>query len=144
MFKRILVPLDGSKMAEQALPYAKELAEKFDATVYLVRAIPKSDTPAAPLNVAAVEDREEEKAEKYLTRIENRLKRAGINVESEDIVGENATEVLLSAANEKKVDLIIGVSHGRSGLARTIFGSTIDDLVRDPAQPVLVIKGEEA
>ena len=143
MFKRILVPLDGSKLAEQALPYAEELATKFGATVYLVRAIPKPDVPAAPLNVAAVEDMAEQQAERYLDRIEKRLADANIKVETRDVVGQNATEVIKYVASEEQVDLIIVVSRGRSGLLRTIFGSTIDDLVRDPSQPVLVIKGEE-
>ena len=143
MFKRILVPLDGSKLAEQALPYAEELAGKFGSTVYLVRAIPKAITPAAPINVEAIEEKEEAKAERYLDRIEKRLTDAKIKLETREVYGDSAAEVIKYVAAEEKVDLIIGVTHGRSGIERFIFGSTIDDLARDPSQPVLVIKGEE-
>lgn len=143
MFKRILVPLDGSKLAEQALPYAEQVAAKFGATIILVRVVPKPDVPAAPLNVEAVEEKEEERAEHYLTRVEKRLTDSKLKVETREVVGENATEAILWLAGEEKVDLIVGVSHGRAGIARTIFGSTIDDLVRDPGQPVLVIRGAE-
>ena len=143
MFKRILVPLDGSKLSEQALPYALELAIKLGATVVLVRAVPKPDIPPAPLNIEAVEEKAEDTAERYLARVAKRFADSNIPVETRDVIGENATEVILWVAKEEKADLIVGVTHGRSGIARTVFGSTIDDLVRDPSQPVLVIKGEE-
>ena len=143
MFNRILVPLDGSPLAEQALPYAEDLATKLGATLYLVRAIPKPDRPAAPLNVEAVEEREEAKAERYLDRVATRLRGSNLSVETREVYGEDATEVILWVAKEEQCDLIVGVTRGRTGIMRTIFGSTMDDLIRDPNQPVLVIKGEE-
>ncbi|MDA1036185.1 MAG: universal stress protein [Chloroflexi bacterium] len=141
MFKHILVPLDGSKLAEEALPYAISLATQYEAKVLLVRAIPKTGVPAAPLNVAAVEKAEEEEAATYLLSITNRVRSSGVVVESLEEVGENASEVLLEIAQREGIDLIVGVSRGRSGLSRTVYGSVIDDLARDPRQPVLVIKG---
>ena len=142
MFKCILVPLDGSKLAEEALPYAESLAKQYGAKLLLVRAIPKHDTPAAPLNVAAVEKADQQEASDYLRDLVSRVSGAGVDVQSLEEVGENASQVLLEVAEREGVDLIVGVTRGRSGLARTVYGSVIDDLVRDPRQPVLVIKGD--
>jgi nucleotide-binding universal stress UspA family protein len=141
MFKKIVVPLDGSKLAEQALPYAESLANAYGATLIFVRVIPRFSTPAAPLNVAAVDKQLEDEAATYLEAIHARVSAGGIPVETHNVVSESASEALLSVAHEQGAELIVGVSNGRSGIARTIFGSTIDDLVRDPGQPVMVING---
>ena len=145
MFKHILVPLDGTKTAEQALAYAVSLAKQYEAKLLLVRAIPEPDVPAAPLDVAAVRGEEGRRARGggYLREMVSKVRSPGVTVDSQESLGGNATEVILAIAEKEGVDLIVGVSRGRSGLARTIYGSVIDDLVRDPRQPVLVVRATD-
>ena len=141
MFTHILVPLDGSKLAEQALPYAESLATQYGAKLLLLRVTPQPGLPAAPLNVSGVEEPEIREAVSYLRAMVGRISSTGVTVHSKEEIGQNASQVILDVAARDGVDLIVGVSHGRSGVARTVHGSVIEDLARDPGQPVLVIKG---
>jgi nucleotide-binding universal stress UspA family protein len=143
MFERILVPLDGSKMAERALPVAEAIAGKFDATLILVRAVIRPRVRRVPLNAAAFRRQQMIDVEHYLRSVQGQFAGTRSKVEVLGVEGDSVTEVLLRVAREREVDLIVGVTQGRSGLSRMIHGSTIEDLVRDPTQPVLAIRGEE-
>ncbi|MCK9520535.1 MAG: universal stress protein [Dehalococcoidia bacterium] len=143
---RILVPLDESELAEQALPWAAELARGLACDVHLVvvwtlderiwmrAGIDPGDSPAR-ISEALVE---------YLQRAAEHPSLAGLNVTLETRMG-NVAEQLAQVATEGDTRLIALTSHGEGGLKRWIQGSVADELVRSVSIPVLVVRpGEEA
>ena len=151
MFETILVPLDGSELAEAALPIAKELKDKFGSRVILVQAVEPSshrlaqapgffESPAAA--AAQVEmleqaiDAERDDAKSYLDQTADKL---GDGVEAY-IVEDDPKDAIVSIAKDKGVTLIIMSSHGRGGLGRIVFGSVADAVLRSNEIPVLLLR----
>jgi nucleotide-binding universal stress UspA family protein len=142
MYRKILVPLDGSKVAEGALPHAKDLAYSEGAELILltVSANPAldfafSDPGAAQSAIAE----QEERGKKYITEIEEQLKSAGFKTSTLLRVGSVA-EVILGVAEELQVDVIAMSTHGRTGPARWLLGSTAERVVHNSKVPVLLIR----
>jgi nucleotide-binding universal stress UspA family protein len=136
--KTILVPLDGSVLAETALQPALDLARDYHAKVVLVRAaeghtLPMSDPTDA--QVEAVRG-----AEGYLAGARERLGRAGLaDVETAVWYGPPA-EAIVEAARYRDADLIVMSSHGRSGLERLVLGSVAETVLRSTETPTLLIR----
>jgi len=145
MYKRILVPLDGSRLAEQALEDAKAvISSKKDCLITLFRVV--EPLLAAQLvdyvNVEeyrVAEDRNEAETKDYLVNMAEELTRAGMRVEVELIVGGAADSAILDYAKENKIDLIVMTTHGRSGVHRWIFGSVAQRVLRHSPIPVLIV-----
>jgi nucleotide-binding universal stress UspA family protein len=139
--ERIVVPLDGSALAEAALPEAERLARTMDGSLLLVRAV----VPAAlvyggeglPGALPALEDMEAE-AKHYLERVAERIRERGVEVGVAVAVGVPA-EVILDLA-DNGANLVVMTTHGRSGLDRAVFGSVADAVVRRGELPVMVIR----
>ena len=157
MFKNILVPLDGSDVAEVALDTASGMAKSLNAHVSLVRvvdvsAITRSMVPASGEMGVITQDIQDmideaigaelKGAEDYLNEAAQKLKTAGVDVSTQVRQGIPGEE-LLEAINESGVDVACIATHGRSGIKRTIFGSVADHLIRESGKPVLVIKAHE-
>jgi len=144
-YKRILVPLDGSQLAEQALEDAKAVVSgKEDCLITLLRVVEPllRDWLVDYVNVEEYKDAEkryESDAKDYLINIAKELTRAGMRVEVELIVGGAADSAILDYAKENKIDLIIISTHGRSGVRRWIFGSVTQRVLRHSPLPVLVV-----
>lgn len=141
MFQKIMVPLDGSKLAEQAIPHAVSLASKTGAKVILVRAmLLPVISPAAwtTIDIARIRDDEEQAVTSYLAELCHKLEEENLRVASVALEGE-AAQVLLDVAEEKNVDLIVMTSHGRTGLNRWLFGSVAEKVVRHAPCPVLTV-----
>ncbi|HET7037261.1 MAG TPA: universal stress protein [Thermomicrobiaceae bacterium] len=146
--QRLLVPLDGSALAERALPMALELARASDATVHLVRVVEPSRRLLAatvgaaayvpPSDSAEIEQEMIDEARAYLDSIARQQRRAGARVAWEVRTGPAAPEILRAAATSG-ADLVIVSSHGRGGLQRLALGSVADVLVRTGPAPVMVI-----
>ena len=140
-FKTILVPLDGSSLAESALPRAMTFA-KDGARLILVRAAEAHTLPtadAAEAQVKVVRD-----ADDYLATVKTRLAKAGArDVETSVWYGPPA-EVIVEAARFRKADLIVMSSHGRSGLGRLVLGSVAETVLRATQTPILLIRDSEA
>jgi nucleotide-binding universal stress UspA family protein len=145
MYKRILVPLDGSELAEQVLPDITQLAGCTGAQVALVR------IPSEPLYDYLVPDPEvalemrrdiELGAETYLEEIASELRSMGLDVVYHVVWGAPVAATLLQVAQELEVDLIAMSTHGRSGLARLMIGSVADEVVRNSPVPVLLLRPE--
>jgi nucleotide-binding universal stress UspA family protein len=140
---RITVALDGSKLAEAAIPEAERLARTMGASLLLVRAV----VPAALVYGAEgvpgalpVLGEVENQARRYLERTAARLrKKRNVEVSLDVSVGA-AAEVILEASRRNQSDLISITTHGRSGLERVVFGSVADAVVRHSELPVLVIR----
>lgn len=145
----LLVPLDGSALAEQALPVALELARESGATVHLVRVVePYWRSLAAAMGVATayvppsdsaeVEQDMIDEARAYLDGIARQQRRVGARVAWEVRTGPAAPEIL-RAASTIGADLVIVSSHGRGGLQRLALGSVADVLVRTGPAPVMLV-----
>jgi nucleotide-binding universal stress UspA family protein len=144
MFRTILVPLDGSPFAEQALPWALCLARRAGAVLDLVRghvlyALTQPAAAWAPFDPAAEADcQQEERA--YLDAVARRLAAAATVPIRKTLVEGLETEGLLKRVQDGRADLVVMATHGRGPLGRFFFGSVADALVRGASVPVLLVR----
>jgi nucleotide-binding universal stress UspA family protein len=135
--KTILVPLDGSILAEGALQSAVSLARKERARLVLLRAAEAHTLPTADQVEAQVHVMRE--AEAYLAGVRDRVRAAGLaDVELVAWYGPPA-EAILEGARSRDVDLIVMSSHGRSGVASLVLGSVATSVLRGARVPLLLI-----
>lgn len=142
MFKRILVPLDGSALAETAIPVVARLARASGGTILLaqVAAIPVMyESYGAASVIGEMVDNEVQDAEDYLQGVKAFEELAGIQVEASVLVGAPA-QTLLSMATMFKADLIVMTSQGKTGVKRWILGSVAQKIARHSSIPVLVLR----
>ena len=138
MLERILVPLDGSELAEGILGRLRPLLRRKDAEVLLARAV-DVETSLARTDRGPRLAAERAKSESYLRAVELRL--SGEGIRARGLVCEGpAEESLLAAASEHGADLIAMTTHGRSGIARWVFGSVTEKILRASPVPVLVVR----
>jgi nucleotide-binding universal stress UspA family protein len=145
MYKKILVPLDGSKRAEVILPHVEELAQHFEAEVILLEVVEPSTpltTPQGTLTDIEAVDREAEYAENYLVSVEGELSARGLSVARFVEYGP-VVETIISVAEREQVDLIAMASHGRTGLARVFYGSVAAGVLQRIDRPLLLIRSQE-
>ncbi len=153
MFKKILVCLDGSDLAEQILPYAVGEALRFQGRLVLFRVVPEPvafspgipGAGAVPIQSDAMlsdAKRALDKAREYLEKIAAPLRKKDIKVDAVSILGR-AGEAILNYAGSNNVNLIAIATHGRRGLERGVFGSVADYVLRESGLPMLVIRPQE-
>jgi nucleotide-binding universal stress UspA family protein len=147
--QRILVPLDGSELAEVALQHAQRLAQDHGVTLLLVQSIePVEQMSMAPIAMnidfqLEISAKLRQVAQHYLEGIQQQLEREGLS--SDILVVDGApANAILDIAEAEKVDLIAMSTHGRSGLNRWVFGSVADKVLRHAKCPLLVIRAKES
>jgi nucleotide-binding universal stress UspA family protein len=139
---KILVPLDGSALAESALGTAIDLATDRSATLMLLRAAEAHTLPGTDPTEAQVQVVRE--AEEYLDAVAARLAAQGVkNVETSVWYGP-ADSAIVDAARLRKADLIVMSTHGRTGLGRLILGSVAESVLRGTTMPILLLRAPEA
>ena len=139
--KKILVPLDGSRLAEVALAEAFDFGRR-GATVVLMRAAEATRLPAADPTESQVTVVRE--AEGYLASVAERARMAGVpKVETSVWYGPPA-EGIIEAARARDIDLIVMSTHGRSGLGRLVLGSVAETVLRGTTTPILLLRDREA
>ncbi len=156
MTEKILVPLDGSKVGETALPYVEDLiakllpGDKVEVTLvqvlsslshYVVTgyAVTEEATTARVPYTAKEIQPIKKKADQYLRKAGGALRKIGATTKTRVVVG-NAADEIIRAADEIHADIIAMSSHGRSGISRWAFGSVTDRVLRGGNRPVLVMK----
>lgn len=150
MYERILVPLDGSKIGEAALPYVEELVSKLSpeikAEVTLFQVVSSlTHYVAAGEAAASIPYTEQEMkqikktATDYLKKASEGLKSRGATIKIKVGTGRAAEEII-KATDEIKPDLVAMSTHGRSGISRWAFGSVTDRVLRGGNTPVLVVR----
>lgn len=142
LYRNILVPLDGSEFAAQALEQARTLATCTNATLTLVSAVPEMPVFSEVVTAPAVPtDWEDETAatKSYLAQTEQRLKSEGFTVSCYTEYGPPA-EVILRLADTVHADLIVMATHGRSGFARLWLGSVAVRVMQASTRPVLLVR----
>jgi nucleotide-binding universal stress UspA family protein len=153
MFENVLVPLDGSKVGEAALPVIEQLVTKLPANtkvevtllgvITLLRHWVVVGEASAPISYTEEELKLiKQRITDYLEKTGESLKLRGVTVKSMVSTG-NAAEEILKAADDIKADLIAMSTHGRSGLRRMAFGSITDKVLRGSKIPVLMVRAPE-
>lgn len=152
MYKKVMVPLDGSELAECVLPHVQKLAQNGGAAeVVLFRvcepAVILADYP--PDLQTKWEDHVkqemshiQQQCQIYLSAAVKKLQGSGLKVSSDSAAGKPA-ETIVDYAVQNQVDLIVMATHGRSGVSRWAFGSTAERVVRSSPVPVMIIRPEQ-
>ncbi len=144
--KRILLPTDLSEASISAFKYAKSLAEKYGASIYVLHILenlpPVLAIHALDLTVDRVEKNMEENARNQLERIvkENLKTKNKVQI---FIRKGLVDDEIVKFADEKKIDLIVMGTHGRTGIEYTLLGSIAEKVVRKAKCPVLTVKPEK-
>jgi nucleotide-binding universal stress UspA family protein len=147
VYKKILVPLDGSDLAECVLPHLESIAKGCGAQEVVFLRVVEPFHPVSSADGSAITAEEISRinadhktaAENYLNRLVERTKYDGVAVQSEIITGK-AAEVIADYATKNSVELITIATHGRSGVSRWVLGSVADRVLRSACVPVLMIR----
>lgn len=146
MYRKILVPLDGSKLAESALPHAESLASAYRAGLVLFHVVqPPVMTGRESTELMLMQESMEslkESAEIYLDGLKGVLREKKIDVEAHIGFGPVVRQIV-EAADLYKADLVVIASHGRSGLGRVFFGSVASGVLNRIEHPLMVIRSTE-
>jgi nucleotide-binding universal stress UspA family protein len=134
----ILVPLDGSALAEGALGRAAEIAVGANAQLVLLRATQAYTFLGADPIDAQVKVVEE--AEGYLAEVAERMRSLGVNEVRCSVWYGAPAPAIIDAAKLNHVDLIVMMTHGRSGLGRFVMGSVAESVVRGTSTPILLLR----
>lgn len=156
MYRKILLPLDGSEISHRALRHASGLARATNGEIVLVQVVDSegqilSQTatatveplPAGPISADIVHDAVEaqrEAARENLGQAAERLRNEGVNAVASEILEGSAGDEITAAAQRLGCDLVVMATHGRSGIKRAILGSVADHVVRNtPGIAVLLV-----
>ncbi|MBI2351686.1 MAG: universal stress protein, partial [Deltaproteobacteria bacterium] len=146
--KRVVVPLDGSGLAEMVIPHALELARKMDLEIVLLRAY------ALPTPVYSAEDyapdlgelweQIKKEAQEYLAGKVDHLHKEGLRKVSTVLLEGYAADKIIDLGRERAGSLVAMCTHGRTGVGRWVMGSVTDRVVRHSGDPILVIRATSA
>ena len=140
--EKILVPLDGSALAESAIATAVEMAHPGVGNLMLMRAAEAHTFPGAdPTDAQVAVVRE---AETYLAGVAERLKQQGLTKVETSVWYGPAAAAIVDAARARKADLIVMTTHGRGGLGRLVLGSVAESVLRGTTTPILLLRAPEA
>jgi len=154
MYQKIMVPLDGSELAECVLPHVEAIAKGCgtDAVVFVrvvesaVQRLPAAGADTYTFTQEQLEGMKsaaQSGAEKYVNDVASRVKSGGINAKAEVIplsYDVKPANVLADYAEKNSVDLIVMATHGRSGASRWAWGSVADRILRAACVPVLMVR----
>ena len=145
MYKEILASLDGSELAEAALPHARAMAKAFDARITLLSVLEPLEMYAQPgvvgpvVSVSMNVQEEIGNLKQYLVGVAGNLTKEGIQVRTEVGEGDPAS-VICDYAESNGMDMTVMSTHGRSGIQRWVYGSVADRVLRTAKIPVLLIR----
>jgi nucleotide-binding universal stress UspA family protein len=145
--KEIVVPLDGSGLAEKILPHAEALARSMDIKIVLLRAyeLPAASYYESDMYMPDWGDLARivrENAQEYLDELQQRLEAEGLRRVSTLLIQGDAARSIIDIAKETPENLVALCTHGRSGVGRLVLGSVADRVVRHSGGPVLVIRAQ--
>lgn len=140
-FRRILVPLDGSKLAEEIIPQVIELAKKNESEIVLLHVLVPATYSQKQIEDAALPwwENDVDVAQTYLGEQAERIRAAGVPASIEITIGEDAADGITRSASRLRSDLIAIATRGRGGFSRLIRGSVADKVVRAARQSLLVV-----
>ena len=148
MFKRIMVPLDGSELAECVISYIEDFIDQDQVEfIVFVRVVKPVFAPASfeegmlymPEDLSKWESEKKNSAEDYLKKMVSRLKQNGVKFQTEVLVGRIG-DSLLDYIKANDFNLVVIATHGRSGLSRWVRGSVADKILSASHIPVLMVR----
>lgn len=152
MYKKILVPLDGSELAECVLSHVKNLSSPNELPEIILFRVCEPPVILADFPAILQEDWDDhvkketehmnQQCSLYLNVVEQKLKQSGLSVTTQTALGRPA-EQIIEYAEKNKVDVILMATHGRSGISRWAYGSVADKVLRSSPVPVMVIRPED-
>ncbi len=150
MYKKVLVPLDGSPLAECTLLHVKNLFKDGSVgEVTLLNVVKvdipwgvESNRPPKPIDLNAIREPLFKASRKYLADIESRLASEGIKVKTESVEGNRPADTIAEYAQKKGMDMIIIGTHGNTGLKKLMLGSVASGVLHQSNIPVLLIRPE--
>jgi nucleotide-binding universal stress UspA family protein len=126
MYKRIMVPLDGSELSQTALPHALDLCRGLGATLVL-------------LHVRDTRHGSAEAARRFLEFTRRQYANDGVAIDT--LIREGSVaEAIVRAAEQEQIDVIAMATHGRSGLQRAVYGSVAEQVLRSSTKPILLVR----
>ncbi len=148
MFKNILMPTDGSKLADRAIIHGINLAKSLGAKVTLLSVVPEfrmiaDESFAMPMSIQVKQRYEKEataRAEKKLATISARVAKAGLQCTSVVVSSDLPYQQIIEVARKRKCDLVVMASHGRRGLTGLLLGSETIKVLTHSKIPVLVVR----
>jgi len=142
MYKKILVPLDGSELAKKALDEAEKLANCFGAEIILFEVVPFMPIYGSPELVTPliVDEKQKEAAQKYLVNLSEELKKKGFKATAVVRTGQQVAVEIIDFAKESGANLIVMCTHGRSGISRWVLGSVALKILTRAETPILLIR----
>src|SRR4030042_402735 len=144
MYKKILVLLDGSKLAEVVFTYAQELSARLNLTLELLHVCSSQEAEQLPMRQAYIEHMAEilqTKAEEIRSKIGGTKQGKGVQAQGKVVVGYPAEEIL-KYADENNIDLIMLSTHGRSGIRIWDLGSVADKVIHATRVPIWLVPSE--
>lgn len=149
MYKKILVPLDGSSRAEAIIPHVESMAHSYGASVVFLQVLEPDPILVGPYDAQALvissEDMEERLTEidSYLAGWEGEFREKSIPAKR--IVARGpVVENIINVAERENVDLVAMASHGRSGLSRVFYGSVAAGVLQRVERPLLLVRARES
>lgn len=143
MYEKVLVPLDGSELAECALPHVMNLFRK--GVVEEIILLEVVDIPSVLLeegfDLLSLKNAQIRKAQKYLVELQNRLATEGAKVKAQVLEGD-AAHSIVEYARDNNVSLLVIATHGFTGMKRLMFGNIALRILHDAHMPVLLIRPE--
>jgi nucleotide-binding universal stress UspA family protein len=148
MYNYILVPLDGSKRAEEILPHVEELAKRYDAQVILLRVVESVPFPVGPEEIPVAVDqetleRQTDQALSYLTALQQGFRAKDIDARTSVYYGP-VVQAIIRAAECECADLIAMASHGRSGISQVFYGSVAVGVLHRVNRPLLLVRARDS
>jgi len=145
MYKKILVPLDGSELAKRALGQAEKLARFFDSEIILLQVVPFMPIYGAPELVTPliIDEKHKESAERYLANLVEELKTKGHKASAMVKTGQQVATEIIDFAKVSGVDLIVMNTHGRSGISRWFLGSITLKVLTRAETPILLVRSKQ-
>ena len=144
IYKKILVPLDGSELALKALAEAEKMARCFGAEIVLLQVVPFMPIYGSPELVTPliIDERQKESAEKHLAELTKKLTDAGLQATWTVKTGQQVPAEIIDYAKENGVDLIIMSTQGRSGISRWVLGSVAHKVLARAETPILLVRAK--
>ncbi|GAB3767157.1 universal stress protein [Ramlibacter monticola] len=147
MYKRILVPTDGSALSKKAIKSAVELAAALGAEVVALNVVPRyprsyfeGGVSVSVADVARIEKQWAEQGQAVADEVGKAAAKAGVQSRATTVRSDLVAEAILAAARKSRCDLIVMASHGRRGIKRLLLGSETQHVLTHGNIPVLVLR----
>ncbi len=150
MYKKVLVPLDGSELSECVLSHVKKMIKNgFAEEVTILNVFPASvailgagGTESQYVDVNAMKENNRLESLKYVESVQSRLASENIKVKIESLESNRTADTIIDYVQKNNIDLIIIATHGYSGLKKLVFGSVAQEVLRYSRVPVFLIRPE--